>query len=406
MTRAFPESCRRGILYISYSGMLEPLGQSQVLAYQERIAEDRPVYLLSFERADDWARVHEREAISKRMAVAGIIWHPLRYHKRFSVLATAWDILRGTWRAWRLVRKHDLAIVHARSYICSVMALAIKRLTGAAYLFDMRGFWADERVDGGLWPAGGRMYRVAKWFERIFLLNADHVVSLTHAAVREMQTFPYLQERMPAMTVIPTCADLNKFRPGGRPDPGFVLGYVGSAGTWYLFDEVVVAFNRLRQIRPDSKLLIINRREHRWILDHLAAAGVPAEAVEIHSASHAEVPGLMARMHAGIFFIKPVFSKLASAPTKLGEFLGCGVPCLSNSGVGDMAEILEGERVGVAVEGFEADTLDAALRRLVALVEDPAIRARCVSAARKHFSLEEGTSRYRQVYASTLEGRP
>ena len=37
------------ILYITYDGLLEPLGQSQVLAYQERLAEDFDIFLLSFE---------------------------------------------------------------------------------------------------------------------------------------------------------------------------------------------------------------------------------------------------------------------------------------------------------------------------------------------------------------------
>ena len=47
------------VLYISYDGMLEPLGQSQILAYHKRLAADRPIYLISFEKADDWANVAE-----------------------------------------------------------------------------------------------------------------------------------------------------------------------------------------------------------------------------------------------------------------------------------------------------------------------------------------------------------
>lgn len=398
-----------GVLYISYSGMLEPLGQSQVLAYQERLARDRVVHLISFERPEDWKRTEEREAVARRMGEAGIRWHPLRYHKRFSALATAWDILRGTLKGWRLVRRHDLEIVHARSYISSVMALMIKRTSGVKYLFDMRGFWADERVDGGLWPPRGRMYRVAKWFERRFLLGADHVVSLTHAAVREMQHFDYLAGRMPPVTVIPTCADLTRFRPSPRrtgSEGAFTLGYVGSAGTWYLFDAVVACFARLQQLRPDARLRVVNRGEHEYIRERLAAGGVDLDSVELLSAGHDRVPEEMARMDAGIFFIKPVFSKQASAPTKLGEFLGCGIPCLSNLGVGDMAEILEGMRVGVAVDGFDSGSLDGALKRLIDLVEDPSVRARCVAAAEAHFSLDEGVARYRQVYQSMLQDRP
>ena len=240
-----------GVLYISYDGMLEPLGQSQVLAYLKRLAADRPIHLISFEKEDDWAHVAERERVARDIAASGIVWHPLRYHKRPTAVATTWDIANGTRLGLWLVLRHRLRIVHARSYVSSVMALAIKRITGIKYLFDMRGFWADERVDGNLWPRTGRMYRVSKGFERRFLLGADHVVSLTHAAVTEMQRFTYLQGHMPPVTVIPTCADLARFKPMLRrpKSAGLVLGYVGTAGTWYLFDEVVACFAELLHLR-------------------------------------------------------------------------------------------------------------------------------------------------------------
>lgn len=393
-----------GVLYISYSGMLEPLGQSQVLAYQERLAGDHPVHLLSFERSEDWACAAERAAIAARMRAAGIHWHPLRYHKRFSVLATLWDIACGTLCGLRLVRRHGLGVVHARSYVPSVMALLIKRLTGAKYVFDMRGFWVDERVDGGLWPRAGRMYRIGKWFERRLLLGADHVVSLTHAAVNEMAKFPYLAGRMPPMTVIPTCADLERFSPPeGMRGANFVLGYVGSAGTWYQFDEAAKCFRRLLDLRPDARFLIINRESHPFIRQSLAAQHVPAECYELLAASHDEVPVHMARMDAGVFFIKPLFSKQASAPTKLGEFLGCGIPCLSNAGVGDMAAILEGDGVGVAVDAFDPATIAAGLQRLLRLVGEPDISERCAASARRHFSLDRGVELYRTVYRAVAD---
>lgn len=387
------------VLYISYDGMLEPLGQSQVLSYLEQLANQRTIHLLSFEKPEDWAQAAQREAIGQRMHAAGIHWHPLRYHRRPSALATAWDIACGTVVGLRFVRKHHVTIVHARSYVAAVMALVITRLTKARFLFDMRGFWADERVDGGLWPRGGRMYRVAKWFERRFLLRADHVVSLTHAAVREMAAFDYLQGHMPTMTVIPTCADLARFRPQGSLAPnGFVLGYVGSAGTWYLFDAAVACFRQLLVMRPDARLLIINRGEHVYIRECLAAEGIPETAYELKAAQHGEIPGEMARMHAGIFFYKPSYSRVACSPTKLGEFLGCGIPCLSNTGVGDMAEILQGERVGVAVDAFDEVTLADALQQLMALAAAPDTAVRCVAAAQQHFSLERGVESYAAIY--------
>jgi glycosyltransferase involved in cell wall biosynthesis len=391
-----------GVLYISYDGMLEPLGQSQVLAYLKPLAADRLTHLISFEKADDWANVAERGRLARDIAASGIVWHPLHYHKRPMALATAWDIVNGIRLGLWLVFRHRLRIVHARSYVPSVMALAIKRITGSKYLFDMRGFWADEKLDGG-WPHDGRMYRLAKGFERRFLLAADHVVSLTHAAVTEMQRFAYLQGHMPSVTVIPTCADLARFKPmpHEREGTGLVIGYVGSVAR-YMFDEVAACFVLLLRMRPDTRFLIVNRGEHAYIRERLAAAGLPDVAVELISVTPADMPNQIVRMDASIYFTKPAFSKQAMAPTKLAELLGCGVPCLGNTGVGDMAEVLEGERVGVALSAFDQSSLEAGLEQLLALAADPSTAARCAAAAQKYFSLDEGVRGYAAVYRDLL----
>ena len=392
----------KGILYLSYDGILEPLGQSQVLAYLKNLAFERPIHLISFEKRCDWNNVPERKRIAKEISSSGIVWHPLRYHKWPSAFATGWDIFCGTILGLMLLVRYRLCIIHARSYVPSVMALILKRLTGAKYLFDMRGFWADERLDGGIWSQDGRIYLVAKWFERRFLMSADHVVSLTQAAVRIIEQFDYLQGRMPPFTVIPTCANLKRFSPILKDQfrQGFVLGYVGTVGTWYLFDETVACFSHFLNMHPNSRILILNRGEHSFIRERLSAAGLEDAAVELITVTHDEVPIHMARMDAGVFFIKPVFSKQASAPTKLAEFLGCGIPCLSNEGVGDMTEIIKNEGVGVTLKSFDEVSMRAALEKLFQLVVDPQINGRCVSAALKHFSLVEGVSRYSRIYKS------
>ena len=214
-----------------------------------------------------------------------------------------------------------------------------------------------------------------------------------------MKNFDYLNGRMPEFTVIPTCADLTRFVPSEQlRQSEFVLGYVGSAGTWYLFDEAISCFVQLLRMYPTARILIVNRGEHAFIRERLDAACVPDYAVELTAANHEEMPRLIARMHAAVFFIKPLFSKQASAPTKLAEFLGCGIPCLGNTGVGDMAAVLLDEQVGVVIDTFDDLALSDGLRRLIELASDPKTSERCVAAARKHFSLEQGVCRYARIY--------
>lgn len=391
-------------LYISYDGLMEPLGQSQVWQYVSGLSANHKIVLLSYEKASDWANEAERFRIIAAVNAKGVIWIPLRYHSKPSAVATAYDIFLGIAVGCYLVLRHRIKIVHARSYVSSVIALSLKKLLGIKYLFDMRGFWADERVDGGLWPASGRLYRVAKWFERRFLLNADCVVSLTQAAVDEMRTFPYLQGRMPCFELITTCADLELFRPSQdnsapRPaDHPFTLGYVGSVGVWYLFDETLRCFQLLRERLPNARLHILNRGGHDYIQERMAALNIDPAAVQVEAADHAGVARAMCQMDAGIFFIKPAYSKMASAPTKLGEFLGCGIPCLGNVGVGDMATILESERVGIALGDFSKVAMQDAIDRLLQLVREPGVQQRCRQVALRYFSLEQGVKAYDQIY--------
>jgi len=388
-------------MYITYDGLLEPLGQSQVLAYLEILASHYRIHLISFEKARDFRDRRKVEALRERIDAAGIRWTSLTYHKSPSTLATAWDIVAGGTVALSLAVRHKIQIIHVRSYVPALMALAARRLANAKLLFDIRGFWVDERVDGGLWPRNGWLYRIAKRVEKTLFRSADHIVTLTRASAREIETFPYLSGRVTPISVIPTCADLSRFCIGSpNSDDAFVLGYVGSVGSWYLFDETLRFLKALREVIPNARMLIVNRSEHEQIRNSIARAGVVPSLVDIQAADHADVARLIRRMSAGAALIKPVYSKLASAPTKLAEYLGCGVPCLGNTGVGDMQEILQGEGVGVVLSDFSDQSLVDGAKELVRLVQHPGTARRCRETAIRLFSLKSGAAQYKEIYES------
>ncbi len=392
------------VLYISYDGLLEPLGQSQVLQYLYQLIQDFEITLVTYEKPEEWTNKKERNALIEKIRDTGIRWIPLPYHKRPTAPATAYDLAVGFFLCIYLVIRYRIKIVHVRSYVPAVLGLFLKRIFGIGFIFDMRGFWADERIDGELWPKDSRLYKMAKWFEQQFLTQADVVVSLTHAGVAAMREFPYLKEIQPRFEVIPTCTNLEIFHPRlntqERQDSPFTLGYVGSVGGWYLFNPVLECFKDLLEIKPNARLLILNRNEGDYIRNRIAFYGIEEHLVELKSVAHSEVAEEMHRMNAGIFLIKPVFSKRASAATKLGEFLGCGIPCLSNDGVGDMTEVLESHRVGVVLREFTSEAQAIAIRQLLQLVEDPNVSDRCVVTAHRYFSLEQGVKSYKHIYQS------
>jgi len=387
------------VLYVSYDGMLEPLGQSQVLSYLENMTDDYQIRIISFEKPEDRRDGDKIRSLKDRLSQSGVKWTPLTYHKKPSSLATAWDILIGTLVVLWFTLTERAVILHARSYVPALMVLLSKKLTRAKFLFDIRGFWADERVDGGIWPRDSRVYKVTKSLERRFFKAADYVVTLTHASEKIIREFDYLKDAPPPMSVIPTCADLERFqRHTVDPDRPFTFGYVGSIGTWYLFDETLAFFKALLKVEPDAHFLIVNRHEHALIYELADKHGIAHSRLTVGGAEHKDVPAKVSQMHAAAALIRPCFSKLSSAPTKLAEYLGCGVPCLGNIGVGDMEDTLEHKGGGIALKDFSEDSLASAADMLVKLARNPETSTRCRNIATELFSLESGVAEYRRIY--------
>jgi glycosyltransferase involved in cell wall biosynthesis len=407
MDPTIPAGGKPSVIYMSYDGVLEPLGESQVVAYLEILSDAYDIHLISFEKPDDAARQDRMDRMAARLSAAGITWHPRRYHKRPKVLSTLWDMGGAMLLAARLARRHRARLLHARSVLCAAMLYPAKLVGRARFLVDIRGFWADERIDAGLIRVNGPVFHTIKVIEKAMLRRADHIVTLTRASVPFLRDDPRLGRTPAPISVIPTCADLDLFAPDPRDRQArpLTIGYVGQIGTWYMLGEMLALFAAVRRLRPEARLLIVNKNQQDVILQALAETEIDLAAVEITASSRETMPAHIARMDAGLALIRPYFSKIASAPTKMAEYLGCGVPVIGNAGCGDMVQIIADDRVGVAMPDTSPAAIETAAVALLALLEDPGLADRCAASARRHFSLEDGAAQYRAIYQSLIGRR-
>jgi hypothetical protein len=74
------------ILYITYDGMTDPLGQSQVLPYLCGLAKEGYQFtILSFEKKERYEKY--QSVIKKITEEAGILWEPMTFTTRPTILA-------------------------------------------------------------------------------------------------------------------------------------------------------------------------------------------------------------------------------------------------------------------------------------------------------------------------------
>ena len=327
------------ILYISYDGITDPLGQSQILPYIIGLTKKNyKFHIISFEKPNRFKK--KKNEIFKICKLNEIFWHPISYTKKPPLISTIWDVYKMRKKASEIRRNIGVDLIHCRSYISSLIGLKFKMKYDVPFIFDMRGFWADERVDGNLWnlknPIFYYTYKYFKNKEKEFLQNAAFTISLTKAGKDEILNWSKLQLNENSIKIIPCCADLDLFRPYIKETKKFVLGYLGSLGTWYLLNEMLEFYKKLLTKKPDACFHFITKDNPKMIINSAKKLKLPINQIKIEECNRTEIPKKTKEWNYSIFFIKPSYSKISSSPTKQGELMGLGIPVICNKGVGDV----------------------------------------------------------------------
>jgi len=397
-------------LYVCYFSLYEPLVQTQVLPYLRGMSRaGTKVWLLTFERAmpEHW-KTEPEKIWRARLRQDGIEWLTLPYHSRPSLPAKIVDIVNGTLRVIRTVRRERIDIIHGRSHLAALIGLLARPFTGARVIFDIRGLLAEDYVEAGNWPAGGLLYRITRSVKRV-LSRADGFVVLTDRARAAM--FPAVSEK--PIQIIPTCFDPERWS-APQEDIREAIGargrtivvYAGSLGITYLTKELADFFAVARTIDETAFLLVTTHSSPRLIREQLDRTGIPAADFHIAYVPPEKLPAYLCASDIAMSLVKPGYSRMAASPTKFAEYLASGLPVISTREIGDMDAVIENERVGVLVDGLDDQSYADAFRKADALRKQPGFSDACREVAHRCFDLHSvGTARYMRLYRA-LSGSP
>lgn len=407
---------RKKILFISYDGMTDPLGQSQIIPYLQGLSKKGfQFFLLSCEKEQAFAQ--NETTVKNMLAGYNIEWMPIAYTKKPPVVSTLKDIINLRKKAKQIHQQYGIDMVHTRPGIPALVGLWMKKTMGVKFLHDIREFYADSRVEGGIWNINNPLFKIIynyfKRKEQEQVTLSDGIVCLTYAAEKIIQQLPEYKKTVP-LKVIPCSADLNLFYPSkinisqkqqlqkelniGEND--FIISYLGSIGGWYMTQEMLRFCKLLSDKKPAAKFLFISPHLHDVIAGEAAKYGLPADKLIVKHGKRNEVPVLLSLSNYSLFFIKPCFSKLSASPTKHGEIMAMGIPVITNSGVGDVKEIVEKYNAGYVVDDFTDAAFGVVIDKMIAgnFFDAAAIREGAV----EFYSLDKAVVLYNEIYNQIL----
>ena len=408
------------ILFISYDGMTDPLGQSQVIPYLKGLTKAGYEFvILSCDKTEKF-KAH-KALVEQSLHKYPISWVSMPYHKYPPVLSSIYDFFRLKKKAGQLHRIHQFSMSHTRVGVPQLVALYLKKRYGIKFLNDIRGFWADERVDGGMWNLKNPLYKLVYHFfkrkEDECIRVADYNTCLTAKAKEIILGWDHLPQPV-RIEIVPCSADLKLFnhtsidpqlkgalkKELGINDDDFIISYLGSIGGWYLTRQMMQFCRLLLDKKPQARFLFISNNNHQDIENAAAGFNIPPGKIMVRQGSRKEVPVLLSFSKFSLFFIKPCFSKLSSSPTKHGEIMAMGIPVITNSGVGDVKEIIEKYNAGYVLEDFEIPSM-------ITVIEDICKNGRQFNpemirqGAIDYYDLDKTLEVYKKVYHKILNNQ-
>ena len=405
------------VLFISYDGMTDPLGQSQVIPYLQGLSKHGyQIFLLSCEKKE--VVEQNTPAVKKMLEGYNIQWVPLTYTKKPPVFSTLKDIIKLRKKAKQLHKEHGIDMVHTRPGVPALVGLWMKKKLGVKFLNDIREFYADSRVEGGMWNLKNPLYKtVYNYFKRKEaeqVKESDGLVCLTYAAEKIIRQWPEYKTGLP-LEVIPCSADLALFDPLsineerkqaiknelGIKEDDFIVSYLGSIGGWYLTAEMLEFCKMLSDKKPSTKFLFISPHRHDEIIAAANRFGISPDKIITKKAVRQDVPLLLSLSDFSIFFIKPCYSKQSSSPTKHGEIMAMGIPLITNSGVGDVEEIVTKYHSGIVMHQFDKASMEAAAEQVVS--NNSYDREEIRKGAAEFYSLTAAIEKYIKIYDSILQ---
>lgn len=340
------------VAFISYWGINQGLTRSTVFPHLDFLVNNDivdQVYFFSI----------EREEISELPELHTKIKHyPVYEKKTFLPGLEKFTTLREIYK--RLISLGP-ELVFARSSLAGIPAYFYHKKTKTPYVVESFEPHASYMIDAGEWQKNGVKNKLLTHYESQQKKTAHYLLPVSNSYAEVLRSEGVEEERI---EVLPCTVDIEKFYVNidsrseirnllGIDDDTILGVYVGKFGGIYQEEEAFKNMqNGLQQFAAYS-LLVLTPHSEKEVFDLATKVNFPKNLLSVVSVPFEEVPKYLSAADIAFATYKQMASNQYLSPIKVGEYQACELFTVITDGVGDDADLMEQEGVGLKLSHID-----------------------------------------------------
>ncbi len=386
---------RKKIYFLTSDGILDNLGQSQIIPYLDGLSKKYKLQIISFEKKNNIKNKKFYNEVFDELKKKNISWKYFKYYDN-KILKLFEYLYSITYINLSIIKNKNL-IIHLRSYSAGIMLFPSIYILKLNIIFDMRGLWIHERVDRNYLNTSNYYYKFLLYLEKKLLDKSKIIITLTEEAKIFLKNKFQSQTNNKKIVVLRTYTKTKKFGFNSN-NKNITFCYLGSDSNAYNLNKTLNAMVEISKNLNNVKFKFLINNNNKKFINTIQKSHLADPFYSIIQAKHHEVPDILRFCDIGIFYANENFSIKASFPTKIAEYIASGMPILCNNFNNDVSNIVLKNNLGV-ISNFQKDNIIADTSKVIQLLTTQN-RVRIRNYAKKELDISIGINNYEKIYNS------